>query len=802
MTDGAPDLPLGDARGRQVRRIELSDVLAIAKQIAEALEAAHEQGIVHRDLKPANVKVRADGTVKVLDFGLAKAFDPASSSSSAVMNSPTLTAQATQLGTIIGTAAYMSPEQAKGRAVDKRADIWAFGVVLYEMLSGHRGYEAEDVSDTLAAVLTREVDWTKLPATISPRLVGLLKDCLVRDPKQRLRDMGEARRVLDQLITGNSGSTIIATPTSSVVAPPPRPAWRSALPWAVAVIAAGLAAFTMWRSSAVTPSHEVVTRARVTFQEVTGLIDVSRDGTKIAYTRAGGPQGYHLELRHTDQFEGLPLPGTDGGVVPVFSPAGDWIAFSTLDNKIKKTQSIGGPSITLADGSFYDGATWGDDDTIVYSSPKGLMRLPASGGTPELLTTVNKEKDESRHVRPQFLPGGGPLLFTVVSPSGDQKFAVLDLKKGTYATVATSGDNGRYAASGHLLSMRGGTLFALPFDLAHLKATGPEAPVIEGVSSIGPTTGTADYAMSQAGLLVYAESLSAGGTTLTWRDRKGAEIPLTGQLSRNWGTGSLSPDGKRVANAIIADKGSDIWVVELARGTPTRLTFAGNNDNPIWTRDGRSIVYKGNKDGKPGIYKVPADGSGQPQLILAGADAVPTSFTPGDTTLLFVQPAGPAGKRRIMVLPLNAAGGAPAPHAFRESSAADFEARVSPDGNWLAFLSSESGRPELYVMPFPGPGPKVQVSPNGASRARWSANGRELLFWDTGGNSTLLSSSIQLSPFSSASPQKLFSAFAGTTWGAAPDGEHFLVESVQSGAVMVTVTNWFDELRRRAPVKR
>jgi Tol biopolymer transport system component len=279
------------------------------------------------------------------------------------------------------------------------------------------------------------------------------------------------------------------------------------------------------------------------------------------------------------------------------------------------------------------------------------------------------------------------------------------------------------------------------------------------------------------------------------------ETPLPGQMSRAWGTGSLSPDGHRVANAILADKGSDIWVLDLARGTPTRLTFGGANDFPIWAPDGRAIVYAGNKDGKPGIYKVPADGSGQPQLILAGAEAVPTSFTPDSKMLLFTQP-GPNGKPRIMVLPLDAAGGTPSPHPLRDSSAADLYGQISPDGRWVAFTSTETGRPEVYVLPFPGPGPKVQISADGGQRERWSADGRELLFWDTSGNATLMSAAIQTSPFSNAPPQKLFPAFSGTTWGVAPDGQHFLVESVQSGGTLVTVTNWFDELRRRAPSKK
>jgi len=797
LVDGE-DLSAVIARGP----IPLADALPMAKQIAEALEAAHEQGIVHRDLKPANIKVRADGTVKVLDFGLAKALDANASNASAdAMNSPTLTMHATQMGMVIGTAAYMAPEQAKGRVVDKRADIWAFGVVLYEMLSGRRGYEAEDVSETLAAVLTREVDWTKLPASTPPRLSALVRDCLVRDPKQRLRDMGEARRTLDQLITGAASTVMLPAQDVTGVAAPPARAARVVVPWAVAAVAlaiAGVAGWKLW--SQPVPERPPVTRARQEFTEATGLVDVSRDGSAIVYTRAGGTAGFHLEVRHMDQLDGQPLAGAEGGVIGVFSPAADWIAFSTADGKIKKVPAIGGPGILLTEGSFYNGAVWGDDDTIVYAGPNGLLRLPAAGGTAAALTTLNKAKGETAHIRPQFLPDGRRLLFTVLYVNADPQFAVLDLAKGTYQTVAKSGDNGRYV-EGRLVSARSGTLFALPFDIDRLTPSGSEAPVIENVSSIGPVSGTADYAVSRTGMLVFFQSGAQGGTVLTWRDRHGADVPLPGQMPRNWGTGTLSPDGHSVADAIQNEKGSDIWIVDLARGTPKRLTFGGVNDHPIWTPDGRAIVYGGVVGGKAGIYKVLADGSStQPQLLLTAAAALPTSFTPDGRTLLFTQAAA-TGKPSIMVFPLDPAGATP--HPLRESAAADGEGQVSPDGHWVALASNESGRSEIYVVPFPGPGAKFQISADGGTRERWSASGHELFFWDlTAGNATLLSSTIQFSPFTSTPAQKLFTTFTGTTWGVAPDGQHFLVESVSNGGTMVTVTNWFDELRRRAPVKK
>src|SRR4051794_13796133 len=552
--------------------IPLDEALDIARQIADALEAAHEKGIIHRDLKPANVKINPEGKVKVLDFGLAKAMDADPISGGNPANSPTLTLDSTRAGQIMGTAAYMSPEQARGKPVDRRADIWAFGVVLYEMLTGKSMFEGETVSDTLAAVLRADIDLKNPPADTPPKVRRLLQRCLERDPKRRLRDIGDAWIEMDA--PDQPAAVVVAAPAAK----------RSWLPWVVAALAAAAGlAFGLLRQPASEPRP--VLRSLVPQKGFVGFLNISHDGTRLAYTE-GALNNLHLGLRMMDQFEGKMIPSTENSSFPSFSPDGQWIVYSTSQNKVKKMAVAGGASVTLCDGVTTSGAAWGPDDTIVFSGGRGLWRVPATGGTPEEVTKVDAKNGETAHVMPQFLPDGR-VLFTIGSGSSfdSSKVGVLDLKTKQYRAVGQAGAGVRYAPTGHLLYLRSGTLFAQPFDLKRAATTGPEAPVIEGVSTIGPP-GTVDYTFSDSGVLVYVTAANNGsqGTTMIWVDRKGGVSPITANR-QPWGTGRLSPDGTRIATGLKRATGEmDVWVYDIGRGISNRLSFDGASDNPIWTR--------------------------------------------------------------------------------------------------------------------------------------------------------------------------------------------------------------------------
>jgi eukaryotic-like serine/threonine-protein kinase len=774
--------------------IPLDEALRMAREISSALDAAHEKGIVHRDLKPANIKLAPDGRVKVLDFGLAKAIegDPASGSGSRPADSPTLTLEATRAGMLMGTAAYMSPEQARGKTVDKRADIWAFGVVLYEMLTGRTLFEGETLSDTLAGVLRAPLDFEALPAGTPPAVRRLLERCLERDPKRRLRDMGDAWIEVDAAASG----------TAPVSAPPPAatPLWRKALPWAVAAVAgaAGIAWAIIHTPAASAPAP--VVRWTYVLDKVFVGLSLSRDGSRLALMEIQDVP--HLYVHTFDQMDGKAVPGGDAGLLPVFSPDGQWLVYfqGTSDYKLKRIPVSGGTPTTLCDAGPPYGLDWHEPDSILFSTGKGVMRVAASGGSPEALTTPDSKKNEASHRWPHMLPGGQAAVFTIAGGASPQ-VAVLDIKKRTYRTLIANGSDARYAAAGYLVFNRVGTLFAVPFDAKALAVTGPETPVVEGV---GMTVDEgADFSISDTGVLIYMAGNTAGKTRLDWADRKGTTEAITDL--QNWGTGRLSPDGTRIANGIHNGKDQDIWTFELERHTRTRLTFEGVNVFPIWTPDGRWITYSSVVGNKRGISRVAADGSGKSELLLeTETPATPNSWAPDGKTLVFER-SGPDKRKHLWSVTLSAGSPASQPVMLHDTPFTDADGQVSPDGRWLAYQSTESGSQEIYVQPFPGGGAKVRISAQGGIRPRWAHNGKELFYWSNGGSGELMAVDVVSSPsFHASVPQPVFRMQSGTTFDVAPDGKRFLVEVIpggQQGRRALVAVNWFEELKRRAPVK-
>ena len=824
LVEGA-DLSLRIARGA----IPLDEALPIAKQIAEALEAAHEQGIIHRDLKPANIKVRADGTVKVLDFGLAKAMEPASVSANA-MSSPTLTTPAMTLqGVILGTAAYMAPEQAKGRAVDRRADIWAFGVVLYEMLTGLRLFDAEDTSETLAAVLTRDVSLTTLPAAVPARLRALLRDCLIRDPRQRLRDIGDARIALEQIIAGAPGEVSTPASVTGVV-----PAWRRALPWAsTAALAAGLAAVIVlwapWRSA---PPPRV-TRTTITTSgpaalTITGIdrdLALSPDGTHVVYV---GNNGTQLFVRPLETLE--PVAIASGGSLrgPFVSTDGQWVGFVDNTNTLKKVAITGGPLITLAsvDGGSR-GATWAPDDTIIFATDNpatGLQRVSAAGGTPEVLTRPDRAQGEADHLWPEILPGGRVVLFTIVSQTGGlemARVAVRDLRTGTHKVLLRSGSHGHYVASGpaspkrgeggHLVYVAAGTLRAIPFDPNRLETHGTAVPVPPRLVTTG--TGAGDFAVATDGTLVYVDvpgSFAAHARTLVWVDRTSKEAPVAAP-PRAYLHSRLSPDGTRVALAI-GDQENELWIWDLRRAMLTRLTLDSGTDwFPVWTPDGRRIIFSSNRGGQPNLWWQAADGTGAAErLTTSSNNQFPTGITPDGTAVVFHELTPTMGRDLLQV----ALDGTRRVTPLLQTKVDERNGIVSPDGRWLAYDSNSSGSFEIYVRPFPNVGGgQWQVSTAGGRQPLWARSGRELFY--VGADGALLRVPVEASgaTWNAGMPMKLLErryyngSNTGRTYDVSPDGQRFLMikaPGTDAGAAtpaLIVVQHWDEELKRLVPTR-
>jgi serine/threonine-protein kinase len=725
------DLSTRIARGR----LPIAEAIPIARQIAEALEAAHEHGIVHRDLKPANVRIRADDTVKILDFGLAKAMDAPGLPEVLSVNGPSPTPRTD--GMIIGTAAYMSPEQAKGKPVDRRADIWAFGVVLYEMLCGERLFKRESASEVVASVLRDPVSLDALPSETPPRLKRVIERCLDRDPKTRLRDIGEARIEIARIEAGSPDTAAFPGVSPATTRRP------LMLPWGIAgaALIAVLLAWGPWRPSRVQPPHKLLVSlgAEASLQTLWGPSPIfSPDGTTLAFVaqRAGRDRLY---LRRLDELEAIELKDTDEADSPFFSPDGRWIAFFT-PGKLRKVSVTGGAVVDLCDAPSGRGGTW-TGDTIIFTPTNGnglLMRVSAGGGTPSAFGTFNPGAVTQRW--PQALAGGKGVLYTEsssVNVSDKASLVVAPLSGSPSKVILQGGYYGRYLPSGHLIYMQQGILFAAPFDLEKLQVVGRATPVIDNVET-NPNGGSAQLSFSPEGTLVYARvDPTRRAYPINWMARDGTLSTLRATGAR-WLTPRFSPDGKKVAMAILEDKfQNDVWVYEWEKDTLTRVTFGGKSRNPGWAPDGQSIVFTSDRDsaGINNVYWVRADGTGEVTRLTRSPNTefAPT-WHPSGAFLMYSEDRQTTGSD-LMVLPVRrdaARGLVPGtPAVFLGTGAREQSAMFSPDGHWVAYQSDEAGPGgDVYVRPFPGPGGKWRISTGGGGFPRWSSTAPELLFQD------------------------------------------------------------------------
>lgn len=782
--------------------IPLDEALPLARQIALALEAAHDAGIIHRDLKPANIKIRPDGTAKVLDFGLAKAFgtDPGTSASS-LANSPTLTARATELGVVLGTAAYMAPEQAKGRAVDRRADVWAFGVVLYEMLTGRRAFAGDDVTEVMAAVIRDTPDPGALPAATPPAVRRLLRRCLEKDARKRLRDMGDAGVELDEAMAAPD-----ADDRSRTEGPAPAAKGRSPLALAgAAVLLISLAGGAAWSLKRAPEVDRSVTRFTVMLDDGQRLANVnspnlawSRDGRRLAY-RADGVI-YVRSLDDVRPREVVKSPGTGQW----FSPDGDTLIYRTTSG-LSKVLVAGGPSQELVSLADFSGADWAADGTIVYSDGKRILRIPDTGGASTVLLTA---PEGGQVGAPQVLPHGRAFLYSVFDGTGRAVAVKTFAGAGAVGRILFPGVTAaRYVSSGHLIYGLDTRLMAVPFDADRLEVTGTAVPVPESVYV--SSAGLAQAAVSDTGALAYVASEEAQALQLSWVDPQGQARPVV-TVPRNYSDLVLSRDGRRAA-LHLWDQDDDIWVADLVRGGLTRLTFTKDEEEtPVWSPDGKELAYAAAaRDGKRGVFTRPADGSASAveRKVWEDIDHFHVNDWSPDRRTILVEARRAGTSNDIVAVDVEAG----TSRNLLASPYPEYNARLSPDGKWLAYVSEESGRPEVYVQPYPALNARVPVSTEGGREPVWSRDGRTLFFRSA--ESVMEAAVSPMSPLEFAAPKVLFRDTFTRTQGSfhthfdvAPDGRFLMIENPNQGTVgrqeIHVVLNWADELQRIAPAKK
>jgi serine/threonine-protein kinase len=790
------ELVEGPTLAERLRRgaLPVREALELAGRIAEALEAAHEKGIVHRDLKPSNVKLTADRRVKVLDFGLAKAL-AGEASTGDVSKLPTDTSP-TGAGVILGTAPYMSPEQARGESVDERTDIWAFGCVLYEMLAAKRAFPGASGTDVVVGILEREPDWKALPSDVPPLARSVLRRCLRKDRSQRLHAMADARLEIEEALTG-TGSQAAAEPAWS--------RWSAPRAWLV-ILGVLAAAGTSWLwTRSPPPGHHAPTRfnidvaasTQLPLETVTAPIAISPDGRQLAYQAEG--QG--LYVRALDQARARRIPGTEGASQPFFSPDGQWLG-CVADGKLLRVPLGGGSPRVIAEAPQVRGASWADDGTIVYTphTLSGLFRVSSEGGAPSKLTEPDPSQETS-HRWPQVLPGGHAVLFTIHPPSGridESRIAALSLKTGDRKILVQGGIYGRYVPTGHLVFASGGSMFAAPFDVGKLELMGPAAAVLDDVR-MAWGSGAAHFDFSRGGTAMYVmPHQRPGEAALQWVDRKGAAAPVT-STRRAFRDPQLSPDGRRLAVHVQEPKGNDLWLLDIARQAWTRLTFAKDNTVPVWSPDGARIAFTSNRNGHYNLYLIAADGGGVERLTTSVSWQFPSSWSPDGRVLLF-DGSNPDTDWDIWEVPVD---GDRRPRPLVATPLKEAEASLSPDSRWLAYTSDESGRSEVYVRAHGGSDRRWTISTEGGSEPLWSHMGREIVYRN---GTKILAVPVATTPtFKAGVPAVLFDRGKRVLgYDVTPDGQRFVIaedaETEPERLQIVFIPDWFEELKAKVPV--
>jgi serine/threonine-protein kinase len=792
----------------------LEQVLQYAIEISDALDKAHRKGITHRDLKPGNIMLTKSGT-KLLDFGLAKLKEQAAPANVPLSELPTAKDPLTAQGTILGTLQYMAPEQLEGKDEDARTDIFAFGVVVYEMATGKRAFEGKSQASVIGAILKDDPpSISSLQPMTPPGLDRIVKRCLAKEPDERCQSAKDLTDELKWIAEGGSQVALASTATMKGFHAFGRRALI--LSMGTLLLGAAIASIAAWNLKPTPP--QPVTRMVINLppgQQLAGLdrgpaVAFSPDGTRLAYVaRQNGT--LQLYLRAMDSLEAKPISGTEGASEPFFSPDGQWLGFFAAQ-KLKKVAVSGGAVVTLGDAAQPHGASWGSPGMI--ASPRTdtstLVQVSDAGGASQPLTRF--EKEDVSHRWPEFLPGGKAVLFAA-SPNNtnwiNAQVAVQSLGTGERRNLIQGGTQPRYAPSGHLVYAQGGSLMAVPFDSQRLRVTGTAIPVIDGVLQ-SPASGAVQYSLSATGSLVYVSGgVQSAQRRLVWVNRNGTEQQLAAPAHAYRGP-RLSPDGRRVAVAI-EEQETQIWLYDLSRETLTRLTFEGNqNYNPAWTPDGKRIAFESNKEGPPNLFWQLADGSGGLERLATSAyGRVPVSWSPDGRLLAFYE-INPSTQRDILVLQMgdSSAGSGQVRKAqpFLQTPFNESAPRFSPDGRWLAYISDESGRYEIYVQPYPGPGGKWQISTEGGTEPAWNPNGREL-FYRTGDK--MMAVDIATKPgFTVGKPRMLFEGQYEVTPGAFPsydvssDGQRFLMlkssESAQAAPTQINVVlNWSEELKQK-----